>query len=695
MQLTNIILKSRQYSGKLHYLVIGMVLLAISLINWLGIILLIIYWYILWHYRLIGLKGITLLLILYFYFILWFYLYPSSKQEINGLAYVSDVKKNYFTFYYLGRKYLSYTPITVKPGDIIFVKGSLETYLEPSYVGDFSTKYFLRGQSLSAIYQIETYEIKLSIFSFNRLRKLILSYYEEKINERYFPLFSCLVLGENILEDTTTYAKLNMLHILALSGFHLLLIYKVVFFLIFQLCKKYVASENLTLIILFFYTLLCGASLSILRAYLYLLGKTIRERLKLGFTDLDLYSLTFLILLLKPLSIFNLGFVFSQLASFIMLYKRDFISKGNAWQRQVKEGLLFLAISFPFITQVNNTLSIWSLGSFLFVDVVSTIIIPINFIFLIFPVLSDYLIFIITGFDKILLLFSNSLTINFPYMNNYFKIIYYLLLILLLVQISRKKPKLFVVSIILTLLAIYYLEPKLIKEEVVFLDVGQGDACYIKANNKSYLIDCYNAYDYLKKRGISHLDSIFISHSDSDHLGDLAEILANIEVENVYFSLYDEITPTYQTTSTSFIPLTFGQMLRIGTSTIRVISGFKEYTSVNDNSLLLEVNIMSKTFLFTGDISQMVEHDILNYINKVYLLKVAHHGSDTSSSIDFLEKARPEIAIISVGYENKYGFPNPIVVERLENICSIYLTYRGGNITILPNKIKTYHKNMV
>ena len=93
MQLTNIILKSRQYSGKLHYLVIGMVLLAISLINWLGIILLIIYWYILWHYRLIGLKGITLLLILYFYFILWFYLYPSSKQEINGLAYVSDVKK--------------------------------------------------------------------------------------------------------------------------------------------------------------------------------------------------------------------------------------------------------------------------------------------------------------------------------------------------------------------------------------------------------------------------------------------------------------------------------------------------------------------------------------------------------------------------------------------------------------------------
>ena len=651
--------------------------------------MLIIYWYILWHYRLIGLKGITLLLILYFYFILWFYLYPSSKQEINGLAYVSDVKKNYFTFYYLGRKYLSYTPITVKPGDIIFVKGSLETYLEPAYAGDFSTKYFLRGQNLSAIYQIETYEIKLSIFSFNRLRKLILSYYEEKINERYFPLFSCLVLGENILEDTTTYAKLNMLHILALSGFHLLLIYKVVFFLIFQLCKKYIASENITLIILFFYTLLCGASLSILRAYLYLLGKTIRERLKLGFTDLDLYSLTFLILLLKPLSIFNLGFVFSQLASFIMLYKRDFISKGNAWQRQVKEGLLFLAISFPFITQVNNTLSIWSLGSFLFVDIVSTIIIPINFIFLIFPVLSDYLIFIITGFDKILLLFSNSLTINFPYMNNYFKIIYYLLLILLLVQISRKKPKLFVVSIILTLLAIYYLEPKLIKEEVVFLDVGQGDACYIKANNKSYLIDCYNAYDYLKKRGIGHLDSIFISHSDSDHLGDLETILKEIKVNKVYYSFYDEVTPTLLN-NTVGIPLKFGDIITLDDLSIKVLSGMVSYSETNLNSLILEFYFNGYNYLFTGDTTIEVEETILPYLSDIDVLKVAHHGSSTSSSIEFLEQVRPEIAIVSVAYNNRYGLPDIEVINRLKRYANVYLTYECGNIKIKEKSLTTY-----
>ena len=99
---------------------------------------------------------------------------------------------------------------------------------------------------------------------------------------------------------------------------------------------------------------------------------------------------------------------------------------------------------------------------------------------------------------------------------------------------------------------------------------------------------------------------------------------------------------------------------------------------------------MNKTFLFTGDISKEVELDLLPYLNDVDVLKVAHHGSDTSTSREFLTCVKPEIAIISVGYQNRYGFPKKITVNNLADYSLIYLTYNYGNITINANTIKTY-----
>ena len=288
---------------------------------------------------------------------------------------------------------MSYTKIDLKPGDIINIVALKQEFLSPSYLGDFNTLTFLKGKNIKNIYDIEEYNYLNYLITFKRLRYLIEEFYKDKISSEYYELFCCLTLGDNIILDSSSYAKLNILHVLALSGFHLILIYNFLFKLFFKITKRYNFSINLVLILLLFYTLLCGGTPSLFRALIFLILQKMNKRYDLLFTKLDLYSLTFLILLIKPLTIYNIGFIFSQLASFIILYLNDFNKSKNKFIKEIKNGFIFLLVSLPFTSNLTNNLSIFSLVSFLFANIITTIFIPICFIFLIIPNLSYFLEF--------------------------------------------------------------------------------------------------------------------------------------------------------------------------------------------------------------------------------------------------------------------------------------------------------------
>ena len=183
-------LNLQQCSDKYHFVVIGIVLLAISLyIN------LIFVFFLLYSYFIIKRKYLNkILIIIYFILslllIIFFYFYNYVPSYLNTNIYVSEVKENYFTFYVGFNKYLSYDKIGVKPGDILYIEGSVNEYLEPSYDGDFNTITFLRGKLVKGIYHIDYYEIKSYILTFTRLKCLILEYYQSKISSDYFDLFS-------------------------------------------------------------------------------------------------------------------------------------------------------------------------------------------------------------------------------------------------------------------------------------------------------------------------------------------------------------------------------------------------------------------------------------------------------------------------------------------------------------------------
>ena len=224
------------------------------------------------------------------------------------------------------------------------------------------------------------------------------------------------------------------------------------------------------------------------------------------------------------------------------------------------------------------------------------------------------------------------------------------------------------------------------------LYVGQGDCTLISFRGKNYLIDTGGArqenktfekflFPVLKVRGISNLDGIFISHFDEDHAGNLNKILKKYRVKNIFINhLPDnpEILKNAEKFS-NIVMLKKGDKINICRDTIaEVLCDTKNSEEENDNSMVLLINHKDFKTLFTGDISENIEKNINRNID---ILKVAHHGSKTSTSYELLKNTRPKIAVISAGVNNSYGHPHEEVLQNLEKHGIIYyVTSRDGEV---------------
>jgi len=265
-------------------------------------------------------------------------------------------------------------------------------------------------------------------------------------------------------------------------------------------------------------------------------------------------------------------------------------------------------------------------------------------------------------------------------------------------------------SITLTLIIVfnifsffYSLIPKDLK--IHFIDVGQGDSCLIiTPNNKKILIDGGEGepevlLSYLLDRRIKIIDYIIISHFDSDHCNGLIEVIKKLNVKNVLISkqayFCDEYKNIANIINSKKIKVTFvkqGDKLNIDNN-IKLNIFYPpeelEYDDLNNNSIVAKFTYNSFSILFTGDIEKSEKNVLEKYKTQELesdILKIAHHGSKTSSSEEFLEAVRPKIALIGVGGNNTFGHPNEGVLQKLGNInCKIYRTDEMGEIIIKIN----------
>lgn len=237
---------------------------------------------------------------------------------------------------------------------------------------------------------------------------------------------------------------------------------------------------------------------------------------------------------------------------------------------------------------------------------------------------------------------------------------------------------------------------------VHYIDVGQADCALLECGGEYMLIDGGNREDgqlvisYLLEQGVEELQAVVCTHAHEDHVGGLPAVLAVFPTAQVmaptrtYASnVFDDfVYYTDQQGLEITIPAP-GDTFFLGDAQVTVVGPVKDYAEPNDTSIILRVAFGETSFLFTGDMEVTAENDMLDYwaarysseIVSVDVLKVGHHGSDTSSGYRFLYEAAPTYAVISVGEGNTYGHPHDEPLSRLEDAgCTIFRTDDLGTI---------------
>jgi competence protein ComEC len=236
--------------------------------------------------------------------------------------------------------------------------------------------------------------------------------------------------------------------------------------------------------------------------------------------------------------------------------------------------------------------------------------------------------------------------------------------------------------------------------KVHFIDVGQGDAILIQlSSGKNILIDAGTTSTpviaYLNKSNIKRLDGVIATHPHSDHIGGMADIIKSFDVGSFYMPRVTHTTKTFEnmidavkdkglkaTEATAGVNIDVGQ----GFNAYFVAPNSSTYDNLNNYSAVLKLEHGKTAFLFTGDAEDVSESEMLRHNLQANLLKVGHHGSDTSTTASFLNVVQPQFAVICVGSDNTYGHPTPEVLARLQATgAKIYRTDEQGTIIATSN----------
>ncbi|EGT4598131.1 TPA: MBL fold metallo-hydrolase [Clostridioides difficile] len=230
------------------------------------------------------------------------------------------------------------------------------------------------------------------------------------------------------------------------------------------------------------------------------------------------------------------------------------------------------------------------------------------------------------------------------------------------------------------------------------IDVGQGDSILVQTpTNKNILIDGGDEdseniiISYLRQKRIKTIDIIIATHPDSDHIGSLDNVIKKFNVNSIYMPEQSTDSEAYQNLINSCMDknlsiqyLYKNDILNIDNNiNIYVLSPSYIQEESNLNSIVFKLTFNDNSFLFMGDAEEENEKEILHSfkLNNINFIKIGHHGSNSSSSLEFIKKISPDIAAISCGYKNQYGHPHRKVIDNLkQNHVSIYRTDRIGDI---------------
>ena len=610
--------------------------------------------------------------------------YTKNDKEFIGIVTKYEVKEDKITIEIKAKekllityKYQDKEFNNLSYGDKIKVKGTLITPSKNTNQNTFNYQkylyykkiyYLVEATSINKIANNHNYLYTIKNILYQKIDKLKSSNYIKTL------LFCDNTLSKEIKES---YRINGISHLFSVSGMHINFFVSIIYLYLNKITYNKRIKYLITNIFIIIYLILFPSS-SLLRSAVMSILYSINYLLKLKIKKIDILLLTLGVsLLINPFIIYDLGYIYSYTITFFLVLSSSTLKKKNKINKIIYISLLSFLVSIPITIYNSYEINIISiLLNIILVPIISIIILPLTILTYIFPILDSILYLFTSTLETISLFISkiNITKIIFPKPSLLIIVLYYIIFLL-----SYQNKKYFYLNIIL--LIIIYIYPYLNSNfEVVMFEVGEADCHLIKYpyNKNTILIDTgKNEYKiknevipYLKSIGIKKIDYLIITHGDLDHIGGSITLINNFQVKNVILNkgtFTDLEKELIKNLNKKKIPYQINiNKINLSNHTIYLLNNTK-YNNENDNSIITYFTYQKYKFLYMGDASITTEDNLLeNYnLNNISILKVGHHGSNTSSSKDFISQINPSISLISVGENNIYHHPNKEVINNL------------------------------
>ncbi len=617
----------------------------------------------------------------------------------------------------------------------LYIEGELVEPAKPSNFYQFNYRKYLKRKKVhwqlraASIQTVDSPSLVKPHFHFiEAVRQAIFAGIDRVFNETVGSYIRILFFADDrdfSDEALQQYRALGVVHLFSISGFHISYLA--------QLLRKGflrigVTHERTNLALVFLlplYGFLAGFGISVFRAVCQNVFLTVSRLRKQPMDTVDAWALTMLLaLFLNPYIIYQIAFQLSYLLSglFILMGKQKWISDLPP----IFSAFLFSALSFlgslPILTVHFFEISwvtVWA--NLLFIPFFTSLFFPalllLFFVAIFFwttPVFDFFqllMTLLIETIEQLLTIVNEAF--DFSLVTGRLPAMILLMLILCIFTVVKSienRRRISVLSLIGLVFCLFYYQIVPLGY-VAMLDVGQGESIVIRdpQSKKVTLIDTGGQVQWgeredwqireepfsigadqvvpaLKALGISEIDRLYLTHADVDHFGEMRSIGEQLTIKEVAGSLEtlsqeSVLEQLHTLPQANLVLLNESQKMEYPTHESVAILPMENSDSKNNQSLVLYVKLGEDTWLFTGDIEKEAEQQLIQRYPNLHAdyLKVAHHGSQTSSTTAFLEHVQPSEAWISAGKQNTFGHPNKEVIERLrEKQVAIYTTSEQG-----------------
>ena len=618
----------------------------------------------------------------------------------------------------------------IRIGMFLRVCGKLEEIPGPRNPGEFDSKQYYACRKI--YYQMKDGEVcdKSTGYSyFGQFLQEIRQKAETILDEAagaYAGIFQAMILGERGNLDAETkmqYQMAGIMHILAISGLHI----SFVGMGFFRLLKKAGAGNGVagavSAFLIYAYGIVTGGSVSAMRAvgmFLVLVGAGIAGR---SYDLLSAMALSAIVLLLDaPAYLYNVSFLLSFGAVIgIGALTPEICSLLNLKKRTAKSlagSVIVWLITLPIALHAYGEVSLAGVILNLLVLPTSGIVLasgifalPVGIFVIeiakrvVFP--GKCVLFLYEKLCEVVGWIPHSTWIaGSPQL--WQCVVYYVMLGVAFAGVKWGKKAASVALVIFAVVFLGYHSRNGLA--ITCLDIGQGDCCVLKMpGGENFLIDggssnkkntaVYQILPYLKNQGIAILDGIFVSHTDQDHISGIEELLELCAQKLTTVRVKNLILPDWDTTGGEYEKLKMlaeqtgirvqtvreGNLLKAKEAQIEILApeNGADGSDTNEDGMVMKVHFGKFRGLFTGDIGAETEKKLLDSMEDVDFLKVAHHGSKYSTCQGFLDVVSPEIAVISCSAKNTYGHPSADTIKKLEDCgAQVEYTMKNGAITV-------------